>query len=88
MANKELVEKIDDLLSDAVGLMDGSGVRSLFSLFDMYNNDHSVKRYVTEKDDVLSRSNLTSVTCKARLDKDQLCTVSVLTFEGATRIKN
>ena len=45
MANKELVETIDDLLSDAVGLMDGSGVRSLFSLFDMYNNDRSVKRY-------------------------------------------
>ena len=38
MANKELVEKIDDLLNDAVGLMDGSGVRSLFSLFDMYNS--------------------------------------------------
>ena len=45
MANKELVETIDDLLGDAVGLMDGSGVRSLFSLFDMYNNDRSVKRY-------------------------------------------
>ena len=45
MANKELVETIDDLLGDAVGLMDGSGVHSLFSLFDMYNNDRSVKRY-------------------------------------------
>ena len=44
---------------------------------------------MTENDDVLSRSNLTSsVASKARLDKDPLCKVSVLTFEGATRIKN
>ena len=43
---------------------------------------------MTENDDVLSRSNLTSVASKARLDKDPLCKVSVLTFEDATRIKN
>ena len=54
----------------------------------MYNNDHSVKRYVTENDDVLSRSNLTRVASKARLDKDPLWKVSVLTFEDATHIKN
>ena len=43
---------------------------------------------MTENDDVLSRSNLTSVASKARLDNDPLCKVSVLTFEDATRIKN
>ena len=43
---------------------------------------------MTENDDVLSRSNLTSVASKARLDKDPLCKVSVHTFEDATRIKN